>query len=132
MTTEEMDRLTAGVVTKADKMRILERHAVPRADIARFLGVRYQQVRNTLEGDKRTGYNPALGVPHSPQSEDGDSDSEVYRLLTVASDGSLQLPPDLVEAIPNYSERAIYALVGRDGLLVTSFDGAMRRLSREL
>jgi len=55
-----MTDLTEGFATKADKMRVLERAGYARADIARFLGVRYQQVRNTLEGDKRTGYAPPL------------------------------------------------------------------------
>jgi predicted transcriptional regulator len=64
MNIDSMIALTEGIATKADKMRVLERNGYARADIARFLGVRYQQVRNTLEGDKRTGYNPEI-VPES-------------------------------------------------------------------
>jgi len=37
-----------GLVTKADKIRALDRAGFSRADIARFLDIRYQHVRNTL------------------------------------------------------------------------------------
>lgn len=37
-----------GLVTKADKIRALDRAGFTRAEIAAFLGIRYQHVRNTL------------------------------------------------------------------------------------
>ena len=60
MDDEKMAVLTEDFPVKADKMRVLAKAGVSRGDIARFLGVRYQQVRNTLEGDKRTGNAPEL------------------------------------------------------------------------
>jgi hypothetical protein len=41
--------------TVSDRIRALDAAGVPRADIARFLGKRYQHVRNVLEGDAVQG-----------------------------------------------------------------------------
>lgn len=43
-----MDRETAGLKTKAEKIRALDVAGFARADIARYLDIRYQHVRNTL------------------------------------------------------------------------------------
>ena len=40
--------IIADLNTKADKIRALDRSGMPRAEIARFLGISYQHVRNTL------------------------------------------------------------------------------------
>src|SRR5258706_11569777 len=42
-------------VTVSDRIRALNAAGVARADIARFLGKRYQHVRNVLEGDAQGG-----------------------------------------------------------------------------
>ena len=52
MTRDEMDDLTRDLPTKSAKIRILEEHGVPRAEIARYLQIRYQHVRNVLVGPK--------------------------------------------------------------------------------
>lgn len=44
----EMTKLVQGAASKSDKMRILAKAGYSRADIARFLGARYQFVRNVL------------------------------------------------------------------------------------
>jgi len=43
-----MDRITEGFKTKADRIRALAQEGYSRSDIARYLRVRYQQVRNVL------------------------------------------------------------------------------------
>lgn len=43
-----MKRLCAGLTTKSDKIRALGSAGYPRADIARYLDIRYQHVRNVL------------------------------------------------------------------------------------
>jgi bifunctional DNA-binding transcriptional regulator/antitoxin component of YhaV-PrlF toxin-antitoxin module len=48
----EMKRLTANVAGVSAKIRILGAAGIPRAEIARFLGKRYQHVRNVLENEK--------------------------------------------------------------------------------
>lgn len=58
-----MDEVTRGLATVSDKIRALNRAGYARADIARYLGKRYQHVRNVLEQDKarqQTVQQPAL------------------------------------------------------------------------
>jgi AbrB family looped-hinge helix DNA binding protein len=43
-----MKDLTKGLATKSDKIRVLSENGYSRGDIARFLGIRYQHVRNVL------------------------------------------------------------------------------------
>ena len=50
---ESMTRLTAGLGTKSDKIRALDAAGYERADIARYLDIRYQHVRNVLVNDER-------------------------------------------------------------------------------
>ena len=49
-----MRQLTQGVSSKSEKMRVLSRAGYERADIPRFLGTRYQFVRNVLVRKKNT------------------------------------------------------------------------------
>lgn len=119
-----MEGLTEGLSTKADKMRILERQGYARADIARFLGVRYQQVRNTLEGDKRTGYNPEI-TPTLP--DETVSAFPIFRPLQVGDDGFANVPPDMLEQF-NDGEEPLYALDVKDGIFISSAAGMANRV----
>jgi AbrB family looped-hinge helix DNA binding protein len=49
---DEMRHLIQGLKSKSDKMRALAKAGYGRADIARFLGTRYQFVRNVLVQDE--------------------------------------------------------------------------------
>src|SRR6266487_5003921 len=48
-----MEKLTKGLPSKSEKMRTLAGAGYARADIARFLGTRYQFVRNVLAHDEQ-------------------------------------------------------------------------------
>lgn len=49
----DMDRAVRGLTTKSDKIRTLSAAGYERADIARYLDIRYQHVRNVLVRDER-------------------------------------------------------------------------------
>jgi bifunctional DNA-binding transcriptional regulator/antitoxin component of YhaV-PrlF toxin-antitoxin module len=73
----EMDSLTRRFRSKADKIRALARARVPPADIARFLGIRYQHAYNVM---KRSGITtdsvmdaPTRGGPPGPAKATLDS-----------------------------------------------------------
>jgi hypothetical protein len=119
-----MEDLTEGLSTKADKMRQLERHGYARADIARFLGVRYQQVRNTLEGDKRTGYNPDI-TPISREEE--ASAFPIFRQLQVDDEGFANIPPDMLEQFSD-GEEPLYAVDFQGGIFISSAVGMANRV----
>lgn len=48
-----MDRLVGSLTTKSDKIRALAEAHYERADIARYLDIRYQHVRNVLVNDEK-------------------------------------------------------------------------------
>jgi hypothetical protein len=124
----QMFELTEGFQTKADKMRVLERSGVARAEIARFLGVRYQQVRNTLEGDKRTGYHPELTPSDGLEMSSvmATAPEEGFRLLVVLEDENVALPTDLIENLIE-GDGKLYALPLEDGIFVSNARGMARR-----
>ena len=52
---DQMAALVEPFSTVSDRIRALDAAGIQRADIARFLGKRYQHVRNVLEGDAQSG-----------------------------------------------------------------------------
>src|SRR5215472_7553982 len=113
---KETDRLAAIAgqhATVANKIRALSTAGVARADIARFLGKRYQHVRNVLEGDAQSGGGYVLGTADlsgvsenaAPYRADEDDRSLIERRgpgvywVKVRSDGSLPLPQEFAEAL---------------------------------
>jgi len=60
MTRDEMDRAISGLATKSAKIRVLDKLGVTRSEIANYLQIRYQHVRNVL-------VSPA---PSSPNGSD--------------------------------------------------------------
>src|SRR5687767_11262039 len=74
-----MDRATRGLPTKAAKIRELASAGFPRAQIAAYLGIRYQHVRNVL-----TQPHAGRAARVAPQRGLGESEpSPAYDLQTV-------------------------------------------------
>jgi hypothetical protein len=67
----DFDAFTRGLTSKSEKIRALARHGIATADIARYLGVRYQHARNVLV---QTGLHKVKGgvVQNRPMA-DADS-----------------------------------------------------------
>jgi hypothetical protein len=83
-----MEELVSGLPTKAEKIRTLDRAGAPRAEIARFLGVRYQHVRNVLV---RSGAAGPADKPPTPREIDLDSAPRSVWLRPDSS-GRVELP----------------------------------------
>jgi hypothetical protein len=132
MNLDMMISLTEGIQTKADKMRVLERSGFARADIARFLGVRYQQVRNTLEGDKRTGYNPEIVATGAEEPAGQSFHLPRLREIKVGEDGFGQIPPDLIEGLDDSDEPKLFALRVKGGLFICTGEGLVERAVQTL
>lgn len=66
-TQDKMDKIVAGLPTKSAKIRALGKAGYARADIARYLRIRYQHVRNVLvqaeEKEKREQRNNVTDTP---------------------------------------------------------------------
>lgn len=82
----EMDKAIQGLVSKADKIRALGGAGYKRADIARYLGIRYQHVRNVLLKEAR----PAQ--PETSDHADGDTATLAPMWTQIGPDGRLLIP----------------------------------------
>lgn len=112
-----MDALTKGLSTKSDKMRVLANAGYSRGDIARYLGTRYQFVRNVLlreEERNRQAHSPAISP--DPPHEAGASD----RRVRVGPDGQIRIPRAIRQAM---------GLKEGDALFVEAEDGELRLLT---
>jgi len=105
-----MENVVAGLTTKSDKIRALDKAGYSRSQIADFLNIRYQHVRNVLVDEQRKAGAATASRPSQGMAEDarpfapgeGDGLRRAIR-IDVAADGSLRLPPALLAAahLPN-------------------------------
>lgn len=129
-------------VTVSDKIRALSAAGVPRADIARFLGKRYQHVRNVLEGDAQSGGGYVLGqadlsgVQEGPRTFERPSDERAfvqargkgaYRLV-VRPDGSILLPKEVAQAFGADPDQVIMGRLEGEEFKLISARTAMERV----
>jgi hypothetical protein len=124
---ERMRAISAPHGTIADKIRALDTAGYPRADIARFLGKRYQHVRNVLEGDAQSSGGYVLGKadlsgvrdngrPFEREDDDAyiDRRSPTAFWIEVKPDGTLPLPPELVDVLNAKPGERVFAKI-KDG-----------------
>jgi bifunctional DNA-binding transcriptional regulator/antitoxin component of YhaV-PrlF toxin-antitoxin module len=88
MTPERLERLISDLPTKSAKIRRLAEAGVPRAEIAKALGIRYQHVRNVLIADSARR-----------AAEQGvDREQQGRARIKVGANGSAILPAELLAA----------------------------------
>jgi hypothetical protein len=138
--TQDTERLSAIVrphATVADKIRALAGAGVPRADIARFLGKRYQHVRNVLEDDAQSGGYvlgkvDLSGVREEPRPFERPADAAYIERrsatafwLEVKPDGSLPLPKEIADVLEAEPGRRVFAEINDGRLTLMSGEAAM-------
>jgi hypothetical protein len=136
-----MSEITQPYSTISDRIRALDGAGVARADIARFLGKRYQHVRNVLESDRQRG-SPSLAeaepagvrereTPFRTDAENRDlvepRGNGAYR-LTVRPDGSVILPTEVLEAFHLEDGGVVMAKLEGETFGLISAETAMRRV----
>ena len=117
MSPETMQRAVSGLSTKSAKIRALSDAGVRRADIARFLGVRYQHVRNVL-----IAYE-------SQKKATGTSDVSALRAkgLSVGRNGTIILPAEFLTALGVAEGDGLIATISNDAIeLMTGREAARR------
>jgi len=87
-------KILNGTSTVSDKIRALDRAGLPRAEIARMLGKRYQHVRNVLEADKLAA-RPGVAETAATYSP---GLSPMCRLV-VGPRGAFTLPDEVMAAL---------------------------------
>lgn len=92
-----MDVLVAGLATKSAKIRALGSAGYSRSEIADYLGIRYQHVRNVLKDAERTGESRAA----QPELSDVGSAFEPAgpQKLVIGPQGELRIPAILLQAV---------------------------------
>jgi len=88
----EMRRIVEGLPTKSSKIRALDAAGCKRADIARFLDIRYQHVRNVLV------QGPPKSEARKPARPPGPGNVPSQK-LRIGEDGRLAIPSEMRAAM---------------------------------
>jgi hypothetical protein len=136
--TDKLRAIAAAHATVSDKIRALAAAGVARADVARFLGKRYQHVRNVLEGDAQNGGGGyVLGKADLSGVHEGgaaferddnaayiDRRSATAFWLEVRPDGALPLPDEIVAVLKARPGEKVFAKIQDERLTLKSADAA--------
>ena len=121
----DMQRLVDGLSTMSARIRALDAAGYARADIARFLGKRYQHVRNVLvQGPPKSG---AARSRSAPARQPGDVGPQHLR---IARNGRLVIPADMRSAMLIDDSGHLTARVVRGELRVLAPQAAVRNLQK--
>ncbi len=112
----EMEQLTGHTDNISEKIRILFRAGVKRAEIRDFLGRSYQQVQNVLKRSGLLVREPASADERQPMA------GSAFELVTLAGNCRVTLPKQFVE-----QER----LADGDSLVCSIEDGCLRLMTRD-
>ncbi len=116
-----MRQLTQGLSSKSEKMRVLGRAGYERADIARFLGTRYQFVRNVLAREEERNAEYA-----SPTTEAEGGRLAPMR-LRLGPDGRVVIPAPFREALGLSEGDMLIGSVSEGELHLLTRQAAVRR-----
>jgi hypothetical protein len=120
---ENYESWMKGLTTKSDKIRVLARHGVATADIARYLDIRYQHARNVL---LRCGLHaPQSAVERSKEALPATAAEHAW--VDLSNDGSLRIPSELLNAAGLELGSSVHVRVGKDCLEVMSDAAALKR-----
>lgn len=110
---QDMQAIAANLPTKSAKIRALGGAGYERADIARFLGIRYQHVRNVLV--------QAVGKKQQEAREVASEGCEIREWAQVGADGRVLIPMPV---------RQRMGLENGGKVLMEFEDGALRLTNR--
>ncbi|MFQ6018541.1 MAG: AbrB/MazE/SpoVT family DNA-binding domain-containing protein [Kiloniellaceae bacterium] len=132
-----MDEITAGLPTKSEKIRRLAAAGFKRADIARYLDIRYQHVRNVLTGPQPTkGMNikPRNGPAAPVRSSGSEGRAAVpgaerqWIWTAVGKGGRIDIPATFLETMGVAEGDPIQLAVEGDALRILSRDAVIREV----
>jgi AbrB family looped-hinge helix DNA binding protein len=129
-----MKELTKGLATKSAKIRALSEAGYSRGDIAKFLGIRYQHVRNVLV--QAAGKAPGLAEAAAPPLAAAAPQGIRHRMsLRVDAGGRVLIPSAVREAMQIGEGDTVLAWLEDGELHVVSSQVALRQaqeLARKL
>ena len=128
----DYEEITRGLPTKSEKIRTLGRKGVPTADIARFLGIRYQHARNVLNdaGLQHGGMAEEMSVLETkmmpPLKNSAPPLLAIWEELD--SQGRLRFPQMFLEQARVSPGDRLFIKSTERGFEVFTMDGALARL----
>jgi AbrB family looped-hinge helix DNA binding protein len=111
--------------TTSAKVRVLAAQGVARAEIARLLGIRYQQVRNVLERDKARE-TKLTGLSEPPQRPLHDEAAPSVK-VRLGPDGRVVIPASIREALGLKEGDVLFARLEGGEIKLLTPEAAMRR-----
>jgi bifunctional DNA-binding transcriptional regulator/antitoxin component of YhaV-PrlF toxin-antitoxin module len=118
-----MVSLTRGLTNKSEMMRRLHAAGYLRAEIAKFLGVRYQFVRNVVEEAERRNEAARL-APLAPTQQDVACARTAT--MKLRGDGSVVLPPELREGLSLKEGDKLIGILEQGEIRLLTVAGAVR------
>jgi bifunctional DNA-binding transcriptional regulator/antitoxin component of YhaV-PrlF toxin-antitoxin module len=121
---------TADLKTKSDKIRALGRAGYTRRQIADFLAISYQHVRNVLVDEVRrskAGLAPRM-APQAPASAAEPVNPAEAVKVELGPDGRLTLPPQICEALALKEGDALWLTLEQDEVRVSTARAVTRRI----
>jgi bifunctional DNA-binding transcriptional regulator/antitoxin component of YhaV-PrlF toxin-antitoxin module len=112
-----MDQIGAGLTTKSSRIRALDKAGYERADIARYLNVRYQHVHNVLAQSIGTNQDKATAAESPPPQE----------WTQVSPDGRLIIPASYRQLLGLETGGPLLMLVEGSEVRLLGRDAALRR-----
>lgn len=94
----EMESITRNLTTKSEKIRRLGSAGYSRQQIADFLGIRYQHVRNVLVDEERKRQSGFSESGSTPVPRPVVAPSPLSGKVILRSDGSIVLPSSVLAA----------------------------------
>ena len=128
-----MDRITTGLKTKSDQIRRLAAAGFQTADIARYMGIRYQHAYNVLKAPERKSYGAESGMTIASRdaaapSGDWHESEDQWIWTTVGKGGRIDVPTAFLAAMGVREGDPIQLIVEGDGIRVLSRDAVIRDL----
>lgn len=128
MTDQEYTRLVADAPSISAKIRILYDAGMPKADIARFVNRRYQQIRNVLlDYEKKKA--AASGDVSAPEEGAGEPVAAEIHQMVLGKGGSVRLPQAWLEAQGLGEGAAVICRIDGEGLRIMSREASIRELA---
>ena len=124
-----MADVAEGLPTKAAKIRALDAAGYKRAEIARFLGIRYQHVRNVLIRGAPQNERPAVAAEADDRETVRSANDRVK--VKIGPAGRIVIPAAFREAMDVEEGDTLVATVDEDGIVrLTSTSAAVRMAQR--
>lgn len=126
---ENMTSIAEGLPTKSAKIRALDAAGYKRADIARFLDIRYQHVRNVLIQGPPKNERPVVAAESDGRELVSGANDRVK--VKIGPAGRIVIPAAFREAMDVEEGDTLVATIDEDGIVrLTSTSAAVRMAQR--